>query len=221
MTEIVTGHNVQQYPQRINVYPVIALGYSILLWRRKARCAEDNGIFCLGRFIYAGRIKVNQYRSFSPNDHIFRLDVPVDDPVLVEKLQRIAELKHQVLCFASVKADPLQQKRQRISLNIFLQHRNDAILLLHLIYLRKMRTGDRHKPSVYFCGSVELQQNIAISVLLALYHIYGTMIRLFHRFHQIKGFKLFIISWKFQILTFYYAVRILIYSGGFAIIIRK
>ena len=78
-------HDVEHNAQSVNIRPGIRLGDAELLRGGKAHGAQYLSVGGGTRLEEAGGVKIHQHGAAVPEDHIIRLDVPVDDVLLVEE----------------------------------------------------------------------------------------------------------------------------------------
>ena len=85
-------HDIHQDAQGIDIRSWVRLRQPKLFRRGVASGSHNTGIIGLVRFINSGSIKIKQFHHSVIADHnIFRFDVPMDNPVMMEAKKRIAE----------------------------------------------------------------------------------------------------------------------------------
>ena len=135
-------HHVDEDTQGVNIGPQVGLGKTVLLRRGKARGPQDLGVGIMGLLVEPGGVKVDEDGVLPPEDHIFRLDVPVDSGQRMEDPQPPADLLYDPPGLLGGKQAFPQKKAQGIPLDKLLQHQIVHLPHRHLIHRGQVGAGD-------------------------------------------------------------------------------
>lgn len=135
-------HLVDDDAYGIDVGPLVRLGKAILLRRGVPGGTQQPGVRACAGLGHPGGVKVDQHRIATPQQDVLRLDIPVDDPRMVELGEGLAQLHGDPLHPGRRERPGLQQKGQRVPADILLQYIYGIAPGFHIIDLRKIWAGD-------------------------------------------------------------------------------
>ena len=182
-------HFIEHHTGGIQVGPGIRLGKAVLLRGGIAGGAHHPGIGIVGGVGNPGHVEVNEHGLAATENQVLRLDVPVDNPRLVQRGKRVAELAENFRCLHLRKTALVQKKGQRVTGDVFFQNGCPPLGLPDLVNMGQMGTVQLGQLPINLPASLKLPINPPLPTFPVPHQINAAMLRRFQQLFCLNRFQ--------------------------------